>query len=237
MLLFALLLTGCPEAPAPDASNGTPPAMDGAPQPPGQGGGQQGGPPTMPSFTVEPGAGVKISGEVTYAGATKGTARIDIFQVGSDGRPMIMHVLMLEKTGPWELEVPKGTGKVNLLAFIDTEGNGPQLAEPSALMKDVNIEEAAVPSLNFALVDGAPNDFATDSPNMPPPPTPGANPDPSAGGPPSGAGGPPGGAGGPPGGAGGPPGGAGGPPGGAPPAGGPPGGAPPAGGPPGGAPK
>jgi hypothetical protein len=157
-----------------------------------------------------------------YRTSDYATARIDIFQVGSDGRPMIMHVLMLEKTGPWELEVPKGTGKVNMLAFIDTEGNGPQLAEPSALMKDVDIEDAPITGLKFTLVDGAPNDFATDSPNMPPPPTPGANPDPSAGGPPGGAGGPPGGAGGPPGGAGGPPGGA-------PPAGGPPGGAPPAG--------
>ena len=88
MLLFALLLTGCPEAPAPDAFNGGPPPMNGEPQPPGQGGGQQGGqqggPPSMPSLTVEPGAGVKISGDFTYSGTTKGTSRIDIFQIGSD---------------------------------------------------------------------------------------------------------------------------------------------------------
>lgn len=135
----------------------------------------------MPSLTVEPGTGVKLSGEFKYSGTATGTLRVDFFQVGSDARPMILHALTLEKAGPWEVEVPKGLGKIHVLAFIDATGNGPQLAEPSFLMKDLDVQQVAMPGLELAVADGAANEFATDSqvmmnPVTPAPPPDGGNP-------------------------------------------------------------
>lgn len=200
MFLLSLLLTACPEAPpttdAPMPNNPQQAGADGTmPPPPPQdgaaGGGTPGaGPATMPSLTVEPGTGVKLSGEFKYSGTAQGKNRVDFFQVGGDGRPMILHAMTLDKAGPWEIELPKALGKINVLAFIDAEGNGPQLAEPSVLLKDVDVEQAPLPGLTLTLTDGAPNDFATDSttmlnPTVPaPPPNPGSEGPPGAGGPP-----------------------------------------------------
>ncbi len=191
MFLLPLLLTGCPEAPsttdAPTGSTspgaGATPGGGAAGGPPGQGGAggasgaaPGGGPSTMPTVAVEAGTGVKVSGEFAYSGSAKGKYRIDFFTVGTDGRPMIVDAMTLDKPGPFELELPKAQGKIDLLGFIDAEGNGPQLAEPSALLKDVDVEETAITGLKLDLVDGAPNDFATDSkamltntPSNPPP--------------------------------------------------------------------
>lgn len=174
MLFLSLLFVACPEAPTDPAMPGQPPA-EGQPAPPPVEGGDPsaaGGVAQMPTLTVDPGTGVKLSGEFTYAGTAQGSYRVDFFQVGNDGRPMILHALKLEKPGPWEMEVPKGLGKVNLLAFVDAEGNGPQMAEPSALLRDVEVGQEPLATLNFAVADGADNPFATDSPSVPAPTAP-----------------------------------------------------------------
>lgn len=207
MLLFSLLLVGCPDPT--NVPEGTGPGMQlppgpGAggeqPPPPVDAGGPGGGAPSMPTLSVPAGTGVMLSGEFAYTGATTGHYRVDFFQVGADGRPNILHALKLDKPGHWELEVPKGLGKINLLAFVDTEGNGPQLAEPSALLPDVDVGQEPISTLNFTLVDGAPNAFATDSPtlaNLPAgggaPPAGQAPPDGAGMAPPDGKGPPPGG--------------------------------------------
>ena len=209
MLLFSLLLVGCPDPTA--VPEGAGPGMQlppgpgaggeqGPPPPPGDAGGPGGGAPSMPTLTVPAGTGVLLSGEFVYTGATTGHYRVDFFQVGPDGRPNILHAMMLEKVGHWELEVPKGLGKIDMLAFVDTEGNGPQLAEPSALLVDVIVGQEPISTLNFTLVDGAPNAFATDSPTLANLPA-GGGPPPGGQAPPDGAGmappdgkGPPGGA-------------------------------------------
>lgn len=197
VFLLSLLLTACPEAPpttdAPMPNNPPQAGADGTmPPPPPQdgaaGGGAPGaGPATMPSLTVEPGTGVKLSGEFKYSGTAQGKNRVDFFQVGADGRPMILHAMTIDKAGPWEIELPKALGKINLLAFIDAEGNGPQLAEPSVLLKDVDVEQAPISGLTLTLADGAANEFATDSTTMlnptvtNPPPNPGSEGPPGAG--------------------------------------------------------
>jgi hypothetical protein len=187
--LSLLLLTGCPdpEKQFPDGTTPPTPTGDaatagqpgqGAPTPgdaaatappPTDGAGAQGSgaAPSVPTLTVEPGTGVKLSGTYNYAGSTKGNLRIDIFRVGADGRPMILHAMSLDKTGEWGIEVPKDLGKVYVMGFVDANGNGPELAEPSALLADVNIETAAVSNLELTLKDGAKNDFAIDSPTLP----------------------------------------------------------------------
>lgn len=177
-LLPVLVLAGCPdpEKQYPDATTTTPgadPAAGTAAPPPADAGGAAaaaaGGAPTVPSLTVEPGTGVKISGAYTYDGATKGAYRLDIFRMGSDGRPMILHAATLEKTGPWELEVPKDLGTVNIMAFVDSNGNGPELAEPSATLTDIAVGTEPVANLDLKPADGAKNDWAVDSPNLPAP--------------------------------------------------------------------
>lgn len=178
LLVPALVLAGCPdpEKQYPDATTTTPgadPAAGTAAPPPADPGAgaaaAAGGAPTVPSLTVEPGTGVKLSGNYTYDGATKGAYRLDIFRMGSDGRPMILHAATLEKTGPWELEVPKDLGTVNIMAFVDSNGNGPELAEPSATLIDIAVGTEAVANLDLKPADGAKNDWAVDSPNLPAP--------------------------------------------------------------------
>ncbi len=183
-MLLALFLLGCPAAPVPDPREIAIASGDGATAPadaPGGGGGAV----VMPKFEVAPGTGAKLSGTFVYEGAAKGTYRVDFFNIGPDGRPRVLHAMTLDKPGPWELEAPKGLGKINVLAFVDAQGNGPQLVEPSALLKDVDVEADAIPALDLTLVDGAADEFATDSPTMLNPEPPLSAP-PSDGAPPSG---------------------------------------------------
>jgi hypothetical protein len=182
--------------------------------------------PGATSFQLTAGSGVKVSGTITWAGETAGTLRVDVLRKPTSGGsfPELLHSMSLEKSGPFEFEAPKGTGAVGIVAYYDTDGNGPSATEPAAA-REVDIENDPIAGVDLTLAVG------TDLALFKPPTAGGAGADGAAppGGPPAdGASPPPGSP--PPGGA--PPGG---PPPGGPPPGGPPG-APPGGPPPGGAP-
>lgn len=220
LILPLALLVGCP---APDDPLALPPTDGTAPppgdpnaaggQPPGDpnaaGGGGAGGAPPVPEgvvigpngpeLKVEPGQGIKLSGEVVYTGSATGKLRVDILKKSDGGGQgiQILHALTVEKPGPWELEVPKELGPIIINAFIDANGNGPDATEPSATVDTLTIASEPVAGVKLELKDGGTNPFALD-PNAPPPatmpaPTPGADgaPPPGAdGAPPPGAGGP-----------------------------------------------
>lgn len=180
VLLFSLFLAACTNPSGlvptplggPEQLDGEYPSEQGGAKPPegpgrppeagGPGKPPDGASPNRPTLVVEPGAGVLLSGEYRYAGAAQGTNRVDFFRVGPGGRPEILHAMLLEGRGHWELEVPKALGRIAILAFVDQDGGGPQPSEPSALLKDVDVQDQPLSHLDLVLVDGAPNEFATD---------------------------------------------------------------------------
>ncbi len=182
---FVLILAACPDPERPfDAGKGVDPnQMSGGQMGGGQmGGGQMGGAgmgaatagdpngAPMPVLTVKPGEGVKVSGTFTYTGTATGKLRVDIFRPSGENKPEILHALTLDAQGPWEVELPKNLGAVNLLAFVDATGNGPDATEPSALVENLAVGDAALADLKLVPMDGAKNPFAID-PNAPTGPT------------------------------------------------------------------
>ncbi len=222
LILPLALLVGCP---APDDPLALPPT-DGSAPPPGDpnaagaggppgdpnaaGGGAGGAPPIPegvvigpngPELKVEPGQGIKLSGEVVYTGSATGKLRLDVLKKSEGGGQgiQILHALTVEKPGPWELEVPKDLGPIIINAFIDANGNGPDATEPSATLDTLTVASEPMAGLKLELKDGGTNPFALD-PNAPPPatmpaPTAGADGAPPPGGegapPPGGEGAPP----------------------------------------------
>lgn len=136
-------------APADAPPAGTAPAD--AP-PPGEGGPQ--GPPTL---AVTPGEGVLLSGTISYAGTLTRPIRLDFTQpnptVENPNGIKVLHAALLDKAGPWSVEVPKGIGQVDIIAFIDGDNNGPSDNEPQASRAGVSVGETPVTDLDFALVD------------------------------------------------------------------------------------
>jgi hypothetical protein len=104
---------------------------------------------------VEAGQGVKLSGTLSYAGTQTGTITIDFLkQSENSGFPDLAHTLTLEKPGPWEVEVPKGAGKFWIVSFVDTNGNGPDPAEPAGRVADaITVEEAGISGLDITISD------------------------------------------------------------------------------------
>ncbi len=160
--LALLLLNGCPtDAPVEGMPSGGPPGVPGVGGPGGEAGAAPGGegqPPAdgaVPSqtgpttLTVEPGQGVKISGVIAFDGTPAGTVRIDL--IGTDGK--VVHVMTLEKLGPWEVEVPKDLGELRVMGFIDADGNGPSEYEPKVEVK-VTVAAVELPNVNLTLVPG-----------------------------------------------------------------------------------
>lgn len=163
LLPCLLLLAGCPD---PSASRGAgapkdaPPGGPGGPGGPGAGGsgGGSSGPvhPGQTSFKVEPGQGVKLSGTIAYAGTKTGTLRLDILRnPGTPGTfPELLYSATLDKAGPWEVEAPKNTGAVGIVAYLDADGNGPSQGEPAAEVA-AEVKDAPLPALDLTLSDSA----------------------------------------------------------------------------------
>jgi len=130
LILPLALLVGCP---APDDPLALPPTDGTAPppgdpnaaggQPPGDpnaaGGGGAGGAPPVPEgvvigpngpeLKVEPGQGIKLSGEVVYTGSATGKLRVDILKKSDGGGQgiQILHALTVEKPGPGSSRSPR----------------------------------------------------------------------------------------------------------------------------------
>lgn len=97
-----------------------------------------------------------------------GTYRVDFFKIGSDGKPMILHALSLEKPGAWETELPKGLGQIIVLGFVDATGNGPDPTEPSGYVTGLDVQADPLTGITLAVKDGAENPYAIGAPALPP---------------------------------------------------------------------
>lgn len=140
--------------PAADPAMGASGGMGAAPA-----GGQAGAAPSGPvmpnaggpqSFKVTPGTGVKLSGTIAYSGKISGKLRVDLLNKENQ----ILHVLSLDKVGPWEVEAPKDLGEVRVSAFIDSDNNGPSTYEPAGEVT-VTVAQVPVTGVNVTLKDGS----------------------------------------------------------------------------------
>lgn len=162
VLLSLAVLLGCPDPSAPiDEPLGNPGGEGAPPGPPGPGGGEGGAAPMTPpsignsKFDVVAGEGVKLSGTITYAGTKSGAIHIDFLRPGENGSfPGLLSSITVEKLGPWEVEAPKGLGKVGVVGYVDVAGDGPNSDDPAARISgliDVGTEPAA--GLDLVLSD------------------------------------------------------------------------------------
>jgi len=106
-------------------------------------------------FDIEEGQGILISGTVAYSGTQDGDIRVDLLKENYQGSamPKVMTTVAAASDGTFQIEVPKGFGKVNLVAFLDFDGNGISPGEPIAAKNGVNIKNSAITGLNLKLTD------------------------------------------------------------------------------------
>ncbi|MBM4391099.1 MAG: hypothetical protein FJ090_08260, partial [Deltaproteobacteria bacterium] len=110
---------------------------------------------TSPGFKVTTGEGVKLSGTVSYAGDKAGKIHIDFLLPPEQGHfPKLIHSLLVEEPGAWEIEAPKKLGKVGVVGYVDMAGDGPSDGDPAFRYPGlVDIDEVAVAGLDLVLTD------------------------------------------------------------------------------------
>jgi len=152
----------------------------------------------MAKFEVTPGEGVKLSGTITYTGSKTGAVHVDFLRAPENGSyPELVHSISIEALGPWEVEAPKGTGKLGIVAYVDIAGDGPNDGDPAARVPGlVDVASDAVTGLDVTLSDTPDlGEFTPGKGDHGPTPgggTPGGEAVPGgAGAPPAGAGAPP----------------------------------------------
>ena len=151
-----LILQGCPD-PTTAAELGNPgpgggsPGGEGGPAPAGSAA-SPGPPPSPGSFDVPDGAGVVVSGTLTYEGTKEGEVRIDFLQREGDAPPQLLHVEILESVGVFSISAPPNLGETVMVAFIDVDQDGPSATDPAG-MHTIVIEEGEILNLSIALSD------------------------------------------------------------------------------------
>lgn len=169
LIVVGTLIAGCPAPPERDATSGNEGGGG------GDGGGGDGGgaglgaddghlPPgsghSPPSeFDAPPEKSVTISGTVAYDGAQTGEIYVDFVQEVEGATPpaRVVHSTKLETLGAWEVQAPKGHGKVDIVGFIDVNSNGPSPGEPIGAVHGVEIGDVDITGLAIELVDDDPN--------------------------------------------------------------------------------
>jgi hypothetical protein len=143
-----LLLAGCPD-PTTAADLGNP--GPGGATPGGEAPG--GGPPPEPGqFKLAQGAGVTISGTLSYSGSRAGQVRIDILRTAEDSPPMLLHVEKVDAIGTYAIQAPPNTGAVSLVAFVDSADDGPSTDDPAGLIT-IEIGDADLAEIDIQLSD------------------------------------------------------------------------------------
>ncbi len=102
-------------------------------------------------------SGVTLRGEIRYQGNRQGHLRMDIVRkTGNKNEPFeVVHATTLEGLGAYEVDVEVAIGKIDLIVFIDQEGNGPDPYEPIARIEGVRVSLQDVYNLDFDLIDPA----------------------------------------------------------------------------------
>jgi hypothetical protein len=154
---------------APGQGAAPPSAGDGHGQPPNQGpadGDGGGGTMAVPGgpcqatgltnerYELEAGEGVTIEGDLLYAGEASGLVLVDTVGTNNLGSAeQAAYSVVCGGVGSFEAELPKDLGKVRLVVFIDTDGNGPSEGDPAGLSDEFTVGDDAVDGITVHLTD------------------------------------------------------------------------------------
>jgi hypothetical protein len=117
------------------------------------------GPTTPPGQVpvVAPGTGVTLSGALRYAGKEKGAFRIDVLALDALSKhplPRLVASGQVAAVGPWQVEVPKDSGEVHVVAFLDVGPSGPDAGDPAARTRaPVTVGTAAIGNIDLDVSD------------------------------------------------------------------------------------
>jgi len=108
-----------------------------------------------PGFEVAEGEGVLLSGSVSYQGQVQGKLRVDFLREGGSNEiPAALHTLSLDAPGPWSVEVPEGFGPIGIVAFIDTDQDGPSRNEPKVVLSGtLQVESEPISGIELLIED------------------------------------------------------------------------------------
>jgi hypothetical protein len=116
--------------------------------------------PTLPPGEpkpVAPGTGVTLSGTLRYAGNEKGAFRIDVLALDALAKhplPRLVATAKATGAGPWTVEVPKDSGEVHVVAFLDVGPPGPDAGDPAARTRaPVTVGTSAVGNIDLDVSD------------------------------------------------------------------------------------
>ena len=116
-------------------------------------------------FELAPGTGVKVGGTLSYQGSKKGTILLQVVTLKSDPERALrenqqadkryvdlLHHQTLNAAGSFEVLVPRNTGKVHVIAFLDEHNDGPSRTDAAGIVA-VDVGTAAVSGLQLEMSD------------------------------------------------------------------------------------
>jgi hypothetical protein len=116
-------------------------------------------------FELAPGTGVKVGGTLSYKGSKQGAILLQVVTLKSDPERALrenqqadkryvdlLHHQTLNATGAFEVLVPRNTGKVQVIAFLDEHNDGPSSSDAAGIVA-VEVGTAAVSGLQLEMSD------------------------------------------------------------------------------------
>jgi hypothetical protein len=143
-------------AQAPPVEGAVPPPPQDATAPPPNAGAPSGGRPAPVGFPESTAARVRVSGTVEYEGAVKGALRVDVLRNKTKSEmPELAETLQLKAPGAFSLILPGDGGTVAVVAYVDTNENGPDASEPRAEPVQITLAGAPVEGVRLVVSDHA----------------------------------------------------------------------------------
>ncbi len=109
---------------------------------------------TVEQYGLEAGSGVKLEGDLLYAGEMSGLLLLDLVAVDSlGGANASAYSVVCSGVGAFEAEVPKDLGEARLVVFIDADGNGPSEGDPGGLSDELDIGGSSIEGITVHITD------------------------------------------------------------------------------------
>jgi hypothetical protein len=99
---------------------------------------------------------VTLTGQVEYQGLAEGDLLIDVLTVPGDIPASAVYHLVCGAPGPLEATLPQGLGEVMLVAYLDTDRDGPDDEDPAGLIAagPISVEKADIDGVMITIQEG-----------------------------------------------------------------------------------
>jgi len=104
-------------------------------------------------FDLDPENSIAISGTLDYPGQKEGKLLVEVLTI-TDNTPELKHSEVFEKAGEFTIAMPKGLGSVQLVAFVDVDGDGPSEHDPAGMLP-IEVQDNPVSGIVLTLSDNA----------------------------------------------------------------------------------